>query len=761
MKKTITLKNIAAACGVMLGAALQAQPYCVTNLGGNFNCSGTDFITNVTILNTSLNNNSTCNYVNNQAYTAFAPSGNTTCNLILGQTYSLSIFTGAQNIESFWFDFDQSGTFDPGEWTQPTTSSIANAATVATFTVPFTAVLGNTGLRVRSRAWGNPNGAGDACLNFGSGECEDYTVTIIPGTPCSTTPGANTVAVPSGSICPNTAINLMAASPYTLGAITYTWATATNSVGPFTTVQTGTNAYYNTGNLTTSTWYQVTAACLNGGPPVIWTPGQVGVSPTITNSVTYFEGFEGTPSNTNQLPNCSWTRSNPTNCQTSTVSTFSNRVPNTGNGYANFDYGGNGTSNTYDFYSNGIQLNAGVTYSASLWYITPGGSFQTFKFAYGPSQSVTSQSVIGIVTNPNNSTYKSLSNTFQVATSGIYYLNISVTDNFNYSYLTFDDVSIIAPCTVPQNSINLGLSAPPSVCSGSSITLVASGANTYSWSTGSTTSSISVSPTVNTTYSVTGTNTLSNCSYVLTNSVLVRGLPGVQIYAPVTSVCENGSVILYATGSAGSYVWGGGPAATGTTYTASPSTTTTYSLIGTDAFGCSSTAVQTINWNQAPTIGVTGNNTVCVNEGANLTGTGATSYTWSSNSVYLQSANVIITPGALGTFTYLVTGKDANDCVNTTVASITTDKCVGIASVYGNISNLAVYPNPNNGVFTISLGNGTAKTIEVMDVTGRVILSENSSLDQTDVNITNLTNGVYYVKVKSGGASEVLKIVKQ
>ncbi len=44
------------------------------------------------------------------------------------------------------------------------------------------------------------------------------------------------------------------------------------------------------------------------------------------------------------------------------------------------------------------------------------------------------------------------------------------------------------------------------ICVGNSITLIASGSSTYLWSTGSTTNSITVSPIINTSYSVTGTN---------------------------------------------------------------------------------------------------------------------------------------------------------------------------------------------------------------------------------------------------------------
>jgi hypothetical protein len=72
-----------------------------------------------------------------------------------------------------------------------------------------------------------------------------------------------------------------------------------------------------------------------------------------------------------------------------------------------------------------------------------------------------------------------------------------------------------------------------------------------------------------------------------------------------------------------------------------------------------------------------------------------------------------------------------------------------------------VYPNPNTGLFTIELNNGSVKTIEVMDLTGRIVLTNTSSNDKIDFNISNLANGVYYVRVQSNNSVEVIKIVKQ
>jgi hypothetical protein len=48
-----------------------------------------------------------------------------------------------------------------------------------------------------------------------------------------------------------------------------------------------------------------------------------------------------------------------------------------------------------------------------------------------------------------------------------------------------------------------------------------------------------------------------------------------------------------------------------------------------------------------------------------------------------------------------------------------------------------------------------------MDLTGRIVLTNTSSNDKIDFNISNLANGVYYVRVQSNNSVEVIKIVKQ
>lgn len=67
----------------------------------------------------------------------------------------------------------------------------------------------------------------------------------------------------------------------------------------------------------------------------------------------------------------------------------------------------------------------------------------------------------------------------------------------------------------------ISISGTNSVCINSSLTFTANGASTYTWNTGSTTQAITVTPMVNTNYTVTGTNT-NNCTNTKTVSALVN-----------------------------------------------------------------------------------------------------------------------------------------------------------------------------------------------------------------------------------------------
>ena len=69
-----------------------------------------------------------------------------------------------------------------------------------------------------------------------------------------------------------------------------------------------------------------------------------------------------------------------------------------------------------------------------------------------------------------------------------------------------------------------------------------------------------------------------------------------------------------------------------------------------------------------------------------------------------------------------------------------------------------VYPNPSNGVFSVNVPTAKAYTLEVSDLTGRVIKTEtvkgNAKLD-----LSGNAQGVYMLKITSEGATAVQKLI--
>jgi hypothetical protein len=87
--------------------------------------------------------------------------------------------------------------------------------------------------------------------------------------------------------------------------------------------------------------------------------------------------------------------------------------------------------------------------------------------------------------------------------------------------------------------------------------------------------------------------------------------------------------------------------------------------------------------------------------------------------------------------------------------------CTGISSVQSALKGLKVYPNPAENTLSIELNNSNEKSIVISDISGRVVLSAKTTNDKINLNITSLSNGVYFVKVQSNNATEVIKVIKQ
>lgn len=215
-------------------------------------------------------------------------------------------------------------------------------------------------------------------------------------------------------------------------------------------------------------------------------------------------------------------------------------------------------------------------------------------------------------------------------------------------------------------------SGDETICAGASALLIVQGASSYVWSpsaglNGTTGNNVLASPATTTTYTVTGTT--NGCSSSSQLTVTVNSLPVVTTSGDV-SICEGQNTVLNASGAT-SFLWSpatGLNATTGSTVTAAPQGTITYTVTGTTD-GCNGTATITVIVNANPVINTSGNVAVCQGQYAALSATGASSYSWSPSAGLNTStgSNVIANPNT--TTQYTVTGIN-NGCSSTSLLTV-------------------------------------------------------------------------------------------
>ncbi|MFN5635576.1 MAG: gliding motility-associated C-terminal domain-containing protein [Flavobacteriia bacterium] len=209
--------------------------------------------------------------------------------------------------------------------------------------------------------------------------------------------------------------------------------------------------------------------------------------------------------------------------------------------------------------------------------------------------------------------------------------------------------------------------ADVSICTGQSVTLTATGANTYSWSP-LITNGVAFAPVATGTYTVTGT-TASGC--VNTDQVLVtvNTLPTINGGTDVV-VCDGQAATLTASGAA-TYSWS--PAVTnGVAFT--PAATGTYTVTGTTASGCTNTDQVLVTVNPLPTVNGGADVTICAGEAVTLTASGATIYSWSP----AATNGVAFSPSTSATYT--VTGTSALGCQNTDMVMVNVNQLPNVSA---------------------------------------------------------------------------------
>jgi hypothetical protein len=452
----------------------------------------------------------------------------------------------------------------------------------------------------------------------------------------------------------------------------------TVTVNPLPTINaSATNATICTGSSTTLT--------ATGGVSYTWNPGalsgvSVTVSPTATTTYTVTgidaNGCQNTSVVTvtvNLLPLVTASASSTSICTGNTVTLFA------------------GGASTYSWNPGALSgASVSVTPAATTTYTVTGTDANgcvntaTVTITVGAQPTITATTSSSAICTGGSATL--------TATGGVTYnwmpgslsgASVTVTPTATTTYTVTGTVSAgcfnTATVTVTVNPLPVitASATATTLCNGSSTTLSATGASTYTWNPGALTgASVSVTPSATTTYTVTGVDA-NGCSNTQTITITVNPLPAVTASSSAAAICNGGNATLTATG-ANTYVWNPGNLS-GASVVVSPTSTTTYTVTGTNtATGCTNTATVSVTVNPLPSITATATQlAVCAGGSSTLSATGANTYVWNPGS--LSGSSVSVTPSA--TTTYTVTGTNTvTGCVNTQTITITVNPLPTVAA---------------------------------------------------------------------------------
>ncbi|HPQ08468.1 MAG TPA: gliding motility-associated C-terminal domain-containing protein [Bacteroidia bacterium] len=258
--------------------------------------------------------------------------------------------------------------------------------------------------------------------------------------------------------------------------------------------------------------------------------------------------------------------------------------------------------------------------------------------------------------------------TVSFASAGTYSVNVLVTDGTNTASAT----QVVTVSPNPTITIS---STGNTICPNGNTTLTANGANNYTWAppgslSSSTGSAVVASPTINTTYTVSGTNAFG-CPSTATVNVVIGPPFTITVTPSSATTCVGGSsvsITAMGNGAYGAINYNWAPSSglnvtTGPLVSASPSATTTYTVIG-SAGSCTAMATTTVNVTPPPPFTVTPTNTVlCQGSSTTYTATGLSTYTWSPAFTLSSNTGSVVTANPTVTTTYTVTGRDNNGCL--------------------------------------------------------------------------------------------------
>ena len=139
---------------------------------------------------------------------------------------------------------------------------------------------------------------------------------------------------------------------------------------------------------------------------------------------------------------------------------------------------------------------------------------------------------------------------------------------------------------------------------------------------------------------------------------------------------------------------------------------------------------------------VSTNSLLCSGSTATLTASGVSTYSWNTGA---NTAAIAVSPTV--TTTYTINGTDAYGCAASNTITQIVSTCTGIENL--NITNgLVIYPNPNNGDFTLKIETEVIKAeLRIENTLGQLVFSQTVSQGENKIKTKGLAVGIYYYSV--------------
>lgn len=351
------------------------------------------------------------------------------------------------------------------------------------------------------------------------------------------------------------------------------------------------------------------------------------------------------------------------------------------------------------------------------------------------------------------------------------------------------------------------------VCYGQSSTITATGGYRYFWNTGSTMATIGTGVlTNNHTYLVTVTSAYG-CSVIASSTFNIH-LPLQSITASTTQLCAGGQVTICSGSIANTtFSWSNGATDSCISVNASGN----YRVTFTDAYGCtaqSNTLVITSSSLQSANISAS-NNSICATDSAQLCApAGLAGYLWNNGStqrciwvsqagnyyvtvtnssgcsvesnhlaidvlpspqVSISISRDTLTPYSAQAYQWYLNGSPISGATNEQyvvtqpgnyqVQVTDTNGCSSISNpvvftgMPGSLlySEALVYPNPSNGLFTVSISSPQSEKVQLRitnllgELTGQYEFEKTSGTFNKQINLSTVPKGLYILQISIAG----------